>query len=92
MIKSFKNKGLQKLFENDDLIGVQAKDVKRIKLRLLLLDEATTTEDFRAYPGQPDRFYILCGVYVTIMVTQLPRLYPRPIGRGFTRNIGKICV
>lgn len=51
MIKSFKHKGLQKLFENDDPSGVQAKDVERIKLRLLMLDEATTTDDFRAYPG-----------------------------------------
>lgn len=39
------------LFENDDLREVQEKDVERIKLRLLMLDEATTTEDFCAYPG-----------------------------------------
>ena len=51
MIKSFKHKGLQKVFENDAPSGVQAKDVKRIKLRLLMLDETTSAENFRAYPG-----------------------------------------
>ena len=51
MIKSFKHKGLQKLFENDDPSGVLVKDADRIKLRLLVLDEASDIEDFRAYPG-----------------------------------------
>ncbi|MFH8136009.1 type II toxin-antitoxin system RelE/ParE family toxin [Pantoea osteomyelitidis] len=51
MIKSWKHKGLQKLYEKGDTSGVQAKDAERIKLRLLALDNATTTEDFKSYPG-----------------------------------------
>lgn len=51
MIKSWKHKGLQKLYEKDDVSGVQAKDAERIKLRLLVLDEAVTIEEFRLYPG-----------------------------------------
>lgn len=51
MIKSWKHKGLQKLFEKGDVSGVQAQDAERIKLRLLVLDEATSTDEFRHYPG-----------------------------------------
>lgn len=51
MIKSWKHKGLQKLFEKGDASGVQAKDAERIKLRLLVLDEAVTTDEFKQYPG-----------------------------------------
>lgn len=51
MIKSWKHKGLQKLFEKGDASGVQAKDAERIKLRLLVLNEAVTTDDFKQYPG-----------------------------------------
>lgn len=51
MIKSWKHKGLQKLFEKGDASGVQAKDAGRIKLRLLVLNEAVTTDDFKQYPG-----------------------------------------
>lgn len=51
VIKSWKHKGLQKLFEKGDVSGVQAQDAERIKLRLLVLDEATSTDEFRNYPG-----------------------------------------
>lgn len=51
VIKSWKHKGLQKLYEKGDVSGVQAKDAERIKLRLLVLDEASTTDDFRLYPN-----------------------------------------
>lgn len=49
MIISWKHKGLQTLYEKGDISGVQAKDAERIKLRLLLLDEATTIDDFKLY-------------------------------------------
>lgn len=51
VIKSWKHKGLQKLFNKDDASGVQSKDIERIKLRLLVLDAAMTIDDFRHYPG-----------------------------------------
>ena len=51
MIKSWKHKGLQKLYQNDDASGVQAKDVERLKLRLQVLDDAETTDEFKNYPG-----------------------------------------
>lgn len=51
MIKSWKHKGLQKLYETGAATGVQAKDTERIKLRLLALDNAVTTDDFKNYPG-----------------------------------------
>lgn len=51
MIKSWKHKGLQKLYLKGDPSGVQANDVERLKLRLLVLDEAVSTDDFKQYPG-----------------------------------------
>lgn len=51
MIKSWKHKGLQKLFETGNPSGVQAKDAERIRTRLLVLDEALSVEEFRNYPG-----------------------------------------
>lgn len=59
MIKSWKHKGLQKLFQNDDTSGVQAKDVQRIKLRLHVLDEAESIDEFKNYPNF--RFHSLKG-------------------------------
>ncbi|MBK0035515.1 type II toxin-antitoxin system RelE/ParE family toxin [Erwinia sp. S43] len=59
MIKSWKHKGLQKLFEKGDASGVQAQDVDRIRLRLLAIDEAVSIDDFRLYPGF--RFHPLKG-------------------------------
>jgi proteic killer suppression protein len=51
VIKSWKHKGLQKLFEKGDISGVQAKDAERIRLRLLVIDEAISTDEFKNYPG-----------------------------------------
>ena len=51
MIKSFPIKGYKKALLRTTIRASTGKDVERIKLRLLMLDEATTTEDFRAYPG-----------------------------------------
>ncbi|BCQ34430.1 MULTISPECIES: type II toxin-antitoxin system RelE/ParE family toxin [Erwinia] len=59
MIKSWKHKGLQKLFETGNPSGVQAKDAERIRTRLLVLDEALSVEEFRNYPGF--RFHPLKG-------------------------------
>ncbi|MBS6437740.1 MAG: type II toxin-antitoxin system RelE/ParE family toxin [Mixta calida] len=59
MIKSWKHKGLQKLYLSDDASGVQAKDVERLKLRLQVLDEASSTDEFKHYPGF--RFHPLKG-------------------------------
>lgn len=50
MIKSFKHKGLQKLFQKGDESGVLAKDVERIKQRLQVLDEATKVDEFEKFP------------------------------------------
>ena len=59
MIKSWKHKGLQKLYLSDDASGVQAKDVERLKLRLQVLDEASSTDEFKHYTGF--RFHPLKG-------------------------------
>ncbi|OAD97919.1 type II toxin-antitoxin system RelE/ParE family toxin [Pantoea sp. OXWO6B1] len=59
MIKSWKPKGLQKLYEKGDTSGVQAKDAERIRLRLLAIDEAGSTDEFSRYPGF--RFHPLKG-------------------------------
>jgi proteic killer suppression protein len=42
---------LQKRCEKGDASGVQATDAERIKRRLLVLDEAVTTDEFKHYPG-----------------------------------------
>lgn len=51
MIKRWKHKGLQKLFQKDDASGVQAQDIQRIKLRLQVLNEADSIDEFKNYPG-----------------------------------------
>lgn len=81
MIKSFRHKGLLKLFTHDDPSGVQAKDVDRIKLRLLVLDEAKDTGDFQAYPGF--KFHPLKGDKKNLFA-----LYPRP---HWARVYGVFC-
>ena len=55
MIKSFKHKGLRRLFEADDRRGLNAEHVDKIKLILLALDSAETIEamsvpSFRLHP------------------------------------------
>lgn len=59
MIKSWKHKGLQKLYEKGGTSGVQSQDAERIRLRLLVIDEAVSTDEFRNYPGF--RFHPLKG-------------------------------
>ncbi|MDU4747477.1 MULTISPECIES: type II toxin-antitoxin system RelE/ParE family toxin [Pantoea] len=46
MIKSRKHKGLQRLYEKGDTSGLQAKDIDRIRLRLRVLDNAMTINEF----------------------------------------------
>ncbi len=47
------------MFEEEDISGVQAQDAERIRLRLLVIDEALSTDEFRNYPGF--RFHPLKG-------------------------------
>lgn len=55
MIKSFRHKGLRKLFETGVAAGVQASHAKRLRLQLAALDTAEAVEDmdipgFRLHP------------------------------------------
>lgn len=50
MIKSFSHKGLRHLFERDDISGVRADQVQRIRAVLAHLDEAQQPGDL-ALPG-----------------------------------------
>ncbi len=55
MIKSFRHKGLSRLFETGSVSGVQASHVKRLRMQLAALDTAQTIEDmdvpgFRLHP------------------------------------------
>ena len=45
MIKSFRHKGLKKLFETGSRAGVQVKHVNRLRMQLVALDTAQTIED-----------------------------------------------
>ncbi|PHM21949.1 type II toxin-antitoxin system RelE/ParE family toxin [Xenorhabdus ehlersii] len=45
MIKSFKHKGLKKFFETGSTAGIDAKQVKKISLRLSVLDLAKEVKD-----------------------------------------------
>ena len=45
MIKSFKHKGLRRLFERGSTSGVQASHVKRLRMQLTALDTAQTIAD-----------------------------------------------
>lgn len=45
MIKSFRHKGLRKLFETGGAAGVQASHVRRLRMQLAALDTARTIED-----------------------------------------------
>ena len=48
VIKSFAHKGLEKLFYQGSLAGVQGIHAKRLRLILALLDQAKTVEDMAA--------------------------------------------
>lgn len=55
MIKSFRHKGLRRLFETGNASGVQANHAKRLRLQLSALDTAQAIEDmdipgFRLHP------------------------------------------
>jgi len=55
MIKSFRHKGLRKLFETGSTSGVQAGHAKRLRMQLAALDTAQAVEDvdipgFRLHP------------------------------------------
>jgi len=55
MIKSFRHKGLRKLFEFGSASGVQASHAKRLRMQLAALDTAQAIEDmdiagFRLHP------------------------------------------
>ena len=45
MIKSFRHKGLRKLFETGSTAGVQASHAKRLRLQLAALDTAQVIDD-----------------------------------------------
>ena len=45
MIKSFRHKGLRKLYETGSKAGVQAGHVKRLRMQLVAMDTAQTIED-----------------------------------------------
>lgn len=45
MIKSFRHKGLRKLFETGSTSGVQASHARRLRLQLVALDTAQAVED-----------------------------------------------
>ncbi len=50
MIKSFRHKGLRRLFEAGSTAGVQASHAKRLRLQLAALDTARTIDDMNV-PG-----------------------------------------
>ena len=59
MIKSFRHKGLRRLFETRDTVGVQVGHAKRLRLQLSALDTARTIDDmdisgFRLHPLKGD--------------------------------------
>jgi len=45
VIKSFRHKGLKKLYETGSQAGVQAKHVNRLRMQLVALDTAQMIED-----------------------------------------------
>ncbi|MCD9028093.1 type II toxin-antitoxin system RelE/ParE family toxin [Luteimonas sp. BDR2-5] len=55
MIKSFRHKGLRKLFETGSTSGIQSSHARRLRMQLAALDTAQTVEDmdipgFRLHP------------------------------------------
>lgn len=45
MIKSFRHKGLRKLFETGSTAGIQASHAKRLRMQLAALDTARSIDD-----------------------------------------------
>lgn len=50
MIKSFRHKGLRKLFETGSTAGIQASHAKRLRMQLAALDTAQSVDDMNL-PG-----------------------------------------
>lgn len=50
MIKSLRHKGLRKFYETGKVSGIQPKHEKRLKMQLVALDTATTSDDM-GIPG-----------------------------------------
>lgn len=50
MIKSFKHKGLKQFFETGNQAGIQANQVKKLKMQLAAIDTAQVVEDINL-PG-----------------------------------------
>jgi toxin HigB-1 len=55
MIKSFRHKGLQRLYETGSTAGIQPRHAKRLRMLLAALDTAATIDDmdvpgFRLHP------------------------------------------
>ena len=50
-IKSFKDKGLRRLFEKGDSKGVSAQWADKLRLMLAVIDAARTVEQVGLYPG-----------------------------------------
>ena len=60
MIKSFKHKGLQRLYEKGSHSGVQSNHVKKLRMQLAALDTCQSIEDmdlpgYRLHPLKGDR-------------------------------------
>jgi proteic killer suppression protein len=55
MIKSFRHKGLKRLFETGNISGVQTRHAKRLRMQLAALDTAQRIEDMDI-PGFRLRF------------------------------------
>ena len=60
MIKSFKHKGLQRLYEKGSHAGVQSNHVKKLRMQLAALDTCQSIEDmdlpgYRLHPLKGDR-------------------------------------
>jgi proteic killer suppression protein len=50
-IRSFRHKGLKRLFEDDDARGVPAQSVDKLRKMLFALDSATTVAQVDVVPG-----------------------------------------
>jgi proteic killer suppression protein len=51
MIKSFKNKGLQKFFETGSAAGIKTTHATRLRLQLAALNSAKDVDDLKTPPG-----------------------------------------
>jgi proteic killer suppression protein len=68
MIKSFRHKGLEKFFYFDDPSGVQPQHIKKLRLRLTMLNQAQLPQDIDV-PGW--RLHSLKGSLSTFWAIQV---------------------